>query len=408
MAGSSEQDDRLFVRDGWRHYRRRYSLAEVRWGLACLGALLLIGGWVAWKGAHPDPALFADGAALLKSGRPTDLPVTGPVTPPTASAAHPTPAAPAMAPAEPAAAAGRGPLPTSLAGAGWREEKIAQFDPENLYVKIDGRADFFKGFGFRRLWSVLLVSEHDAATTVDVEMYDLGRPDNALGVYGAERAPDARPKVEERGLWHLARNALYMARGPYYLRVIGSDESPAMTAKLSALADALNAAIAGQPLPWAYGIFVGAMGLDPGRVTYFPENAFSFSFARDVWAARPRGKNDDLELFIAARTTPAEARTLAAALRRGFGQFGEPAGKLDGAPVLKDQFLGALTVVVPHERWVLGVRGAATREMLQTELGRLSKSLADAPASLKDRARPAAANESAADAVGKGARSDEH
>jgi hypothetical protein len=384
MAGNSEQDDRLFVRDGWRHYRRRYSMSEVRWGLACLAALLLIAGWVAWKGAHPvDPSLFADGAGLLKSA-PAARPITAtPAVPaPTASTAPAAPVAP------PPTAAERGPLPTALAGAGWREDKIAQFDPENLYVKIDGRADYFKGFGFRRMWSVLLVSVQDPATTVDVEMYDLGRPDNALGAYGGERAPDAKPQIDERGLWHLARNALYMARGPYYLRVIGSDETPVVTGKLQALAAALNAAIPGQPLPWAYGLFVGELGLDPGRVTYYPDNAFSFSFAQDVWAARPKGKTDDLELFVAARSGAAEARALATALRKGFAQFGEPAGKLDGVPILKDQFLGAFTVVVPVDRWVLGVRGAASKDMLQAELGRLQQSLAHAPASLKERARP--------------------
>jgi uncharacterized protein DUF6599 len=374
MAGKSEEEDRLFVRDGWRHYRRRYSLAEVRWGLACFAALLLLAGWVAWKGAHPvDPLLFADGAALLK-------------TAPAARTVTATPAVPSPTSAAPAAE--RGPLPRTLAGAGWREDKITQFDPENLYVKIDGRADFFKGFGFRHLWSVLLVSEQDPATTVDVEMYDLARPANALGAYGGERAPDAKPNVDERGLWHLARNALYMARGPYYLRVIGSDETPAMTAKLQALAETLNGAIPGEPLPWAYGLFVGQLGLDPGRVTYFPENAFSFSFARDVWAARPKGKTDDLELFVAARATAVEARALTAALRKGFGQFGEPAGKIDGVPLLKDQFLGAFTAVVASDRWVLGVRGAATKEMMQAELGRLQQGLAQAPAALKERARP--------------------
>jgi hypothetical protein len=220
-------------------------------------------------------------------------------------------------------------------------------------------------------------------------MYDLGRPANALGAYGGERAPDTRPNIDERGLWHLARNALYMARGPYYLRVIGSDETPVITRQLAAVAETLKTTIPGEPLPWAYGLFVGELGLDPGRVTYYPENAFSFAFARDVWAARPRGKTDDLELFVAARSGPSDARALAAALRKGFMQFGEAAGKLDGAPVLKDQFLGAFTVVLPVDRWVLGVRGAASKDMLQAELGRLQQGLAHAPAALRDRARPA-------------------
>ena len=361
MADKGSDDDRLFVRDGWRHYRRTYSLTEVRWGLAVLGVLLAITGWVAWKGRHPDPTLFADGTALLKGA-----------------------AAPAAAPT-----GDRGPLPPNLAGAGWREERIAQFDPDNLYVKIDGRADWFKGFGFKRLYDVLLVSAQDPATTVDVEMYDLGRVANALGAYGGERAPDVKPQLDEAGLHHLARNALYLVRGPYYLRVIGSDESPAVTEKLRALADTLGAQIKGEPLPWAYGLFVGGLGIDPGRVAYFVENAFSFGFARDVWAARPKGKDDDLELFVVARSTAADARALAEALRKGFLGFGQAAGKQAGVALIKDQFLNAFTAVTTRDRFVLGVRGAATKELLAGELGRLQEALAQAPQALKDRAQPA-------------------
>jgi hypothetical protein len=373
MTDKNTDEDRLFVRDGWRHYRRTYSLREVRWGLAVLAALGGIAAWVGWKGRHPDPALFADGTALLQA----------PAASPPLTATTATPAAPA------AAAVDRGPLPPGLAGAGWREERIAQFDPENLYVKIDGRADWFKSFGFRRLHGVLLVSEKDPATTVDIEMYDLAKPANALGAYGGERAPDVKPEIGEADLHHIARNALYMARGPYYLRVIGSDESPAVTEKLRALAGALAAGIPGEPLPWAYGLFVGGLGLDPGKVSYFVENAFSFAFARDVWAARPKGKDDDLELFVAARASATEAKDLAGKLYKGFLGFGATAGKQAGVPLVKDQFLNAFTAVTSKDRWVLGVRGAATKEMLAAELSRLQDALVQAPQALKDRAQPA-------------------
>ena len=45
-------DDRLFARDGFKHFRRTYSLAEVRWGLGVGVVLLVITGWVWWKGKH--------------------------------------------------------------------------------------------------------------------------------------------------------------------------------------------------------------------------------------------------------------------------------------------------------------------------------------------------------------------
>jgi hypothetical protein len=239
------------------------------------------------------------------------------------------------------------------------------------------------------MYGVLLVNGQDPALTIDVEMYDLGRAANALGCYGGERAPDVKPQVSDSGLHHIARNALYMARGPYYLRVIGSDESAAVINELRALADTLAREIPGEPLPWAYGLFVGGLGLDPGKVTYFVENAFSFGFARDVWAARPKGKDDDLELFVAAKKTPAEARLLADKLHKGFLGFGAAAGKLDGVPLIRDQFLNALTAVTTRDRWVLGVRGAATKELLADQMTALEQALAQAPQALKDRAQPA-------------------
>ena len=55
------RDDRVFVSDGRRHFRRTYSRTEVRAGLAVLLGLALLLVWVGWKGAHPDPSLFGEG-----------------------------------------------------------------------------------------------------------------------------------------------------------------------------------------------------------------------------------------------------------------------------------------------------------------------------------------------------------
>ncbi len=362
-----DDEDRLLIRDGFRHYRRRYSLTEVRWGLVTLGLMGALTAWVVWKGSHPvDPDLFSDGTALLK-------PADG------------TSSLPAPAPARVAPAVDRGPLPPNLAGAGWHEDKMTQFDADNLYVKIDGRADYFKSFGFRRLYGVLLVSDKDPATTVDVELYDLGAVANALGAYGGERAPGISPQVTDSGLQHVDRNALYLARGPYYIRVIGSDETTAVTQKLQVLGEALTAGVKGESLPWAFALFVGQMGIDPGKIAYFAENAFSQAAGRDVWTVRPGGNSDDLEVFVIARNSAADAAKLATKLRAGFLEMGEPIG----ASLVKDRFLGTLAAVRSTERWVIGVHGAADDSVVTRELGRLKDAFSKASPELKQRARPA-------------------
>lgn len=178
------KQDQLFVRDGRRSYRRRYSLAEVRWGLGILAALGLVAAWVAWKGAHPDPALFEAAPELPRTG---------------------------------ALAADRGPLPARLAAAGWHEGPLSRFDARNLYVKIDGREDYYKSFGFEQLYFVSLILDEDPTAVVDVEFFDLGQAPNALGAYAGERPPEIKPAVGDRGMSHLARNALFMTRGRYYI-----------------------------------------------------------------------------------------------------------------------------------------------------------------------------------------------
>jgi hypothetical protein len=383
----SNEDDRLLVRDGWKHYRRTYSLTEVRWGLVTAGAMALILGWVIWKGSRPDPSLHGDATALLEAaGKPAvELAVQVPVAPPVTGAPSPGSAAPV------AAAVGRGPLPRGLAGSGWTEDKVVQFDEENLYIKIDGRADYFRAFHFKRLYSVVLTSSTNSALTVDVEMYDVSNAPNALGAYSGERPPNAKVEVTDAGLHHFDRNALYLARGPYYIRVIGSDETPEIAEKLKQIAEKMLSDVGGEPLPWAYGLFIGQMGLGADRITYSAKNAFSLGFADDVWAVRPQGKETDLELFVSARASADAARKLANQLRGAFLELGSAAGKAGTVALVKDQFLGLFSAATSSDQFTFGVRGAPSAQAAGVELERVRKALAGAPPDLLRRAVPAPA-----------------
>jgi hypothetical protein len=405
MALESNDDDRLFVRDGWRHYRRTYSVAEARWGLVTFAAMVVLVGWVIWRGGHPvDPALFADGTDLLvKPGTvvPAGYAPSSAGAAPAAEGAKLT-VGPASAgggtavqetqtPEGASAAVGRGPLPRGLAGTDWNEDKVAVFDEENLYVKIDGRADYFRAFHFKRLHSVLLTNVADSSVTIDVEMYDVSTNPNALGAYSGERPPNAKVQVTEAGLHHFDRNALYLARGPYYIRVIGSDETPVITRKLQQIADKMLSDVGGEPLPWAYGLFIGQLNLGADKITYSAKNAFSLGFANDVWAVRPEGKETDLELFVSARANGPAARKLVGQLTAAFLELGKAEGKGGGVTLVKDQFLGlysGATSAGSGGRFEVGVRGAASQDKALQELERLRQALAGAPAELLARAVP--------------------
>jgi len=336
----TSRQDRLWVRDGFRHYRRTYSLAEVRWGLVTLVVLAAVAAWVVWKGANPDPRLFAT-------------------------------ATPGKSPA--LIAVKRDPLPEGIAGEGWVEGSVSRFDADSLYEKINGRADYYLARGFSELIFASLFMSDDPTVTVDIECYDLSSNEQALGAYAGERQPGIKTVVTSDGLGHLARNALYVVRGRYYIRAIGSEESQRVTAALRRIESLLEDGIEGEPLPWAYELFSGRLGLDPAGVTYTPRNAFSFGFAENVYSA-PVAEGD-AQLFAVHQEAEGEAEVLAKQFREGFASYGSPTPS-EGMVWIEDRYLGTLSTAVARGAWVLGVKGAADAESGRRELDRLQTAVA--------------------------------
>jgi hypothetical protein len=358
--------ERVFIKDGFRSYRRTYRVHEVYWGLSSGVVLLGIVGWVAWKGEHPDPSLFDMSAAL------------GGEAPPTG----------AEAPGSDA----RGPLPSGLARGGFSEGKIGEYSSDNLYVKINGRAGFFQSFGVKTLHTVTLEAAPEGnPKSVDIEVYDLAESRNAIGAYNGERPPGVDSVASPGSTHHFDRNAGFLARGRYYIRFIGSDESELVVAEVRRLLELFRSELPGEELPWAFSLFVDQLKLDPARVTYVKNNAFSFGFAKDVFTASlsPADSTEDMEVFVVASKDDAAASTLAAAYLDGFASLGAAAGKTSsGAPLFKDEFLATYSTARATERWVVGVRGAPGAESAGEMLERLVIGVAALPADVKARALP--------------------
>jgi hypothetical protein len=373
---SSSRDDRVFVRDGRRHHRPVYSRVEFRLGLGVLAVLAAIAVWVAWRGGRPDPEIFQTGEALLAELPDGPQPVerTGAQAPSVGRAASGPAvvregtegAAGAGGGAAAASGADRGPLPGGLAAEGWTEGPVSTFGYDDLYVKINGREDYYKTFGFRQLWFVSITSDADPATAVDVEVYDLAETANALGAYAGERAPGAKARIGPGGMGHLDRNALMLTRGRYYVRAIGSDETPAIRAQLEHLRTAFESGLEGGDLPASYAIFTGGLGLDPGEVAYTAENAFSFGFAKDVYSAR---LEDESEIF--AVEAGEDAAALATRFREGFQGYGEAAGGSIGVEWTKDRYLGTFAGAKAVGGWTIGVKDAPDRAAAEAALGNL-------------------------------------
>ena len=185
-----------------------------------------------------------------------------------------------------------------------------------------------------------LEKDDDPATIVDLELYDHGNVDNALGAYNGERGADNPPEVSEQGLSHYSRNAMYLTAGRFYLRAVGSDESDVIRGQLEQVYQRFRAELDGEPLPWSFGLFVAKMGFKAGDLAFFPENAFNFGFAKEVNVAR---QPDETELFVVLTDDAAAATGLAEQFLGGFREYGtEKDLGLDRRPIHSDDRDGAV------------------------------------------------------------------
>jgi hypothetical protein len=392
-----KDEERIFVKDGLRSFRKTFRVEEAYWGAGTGVVLLGLVGWVTWKGAHPDPSLF-DMSAALEGGSPPVSDQGGALPEEVTRRASSRLGAPRSEPsplaAEPgvAGAAERGPLPRELAQGGYREGKVGAYSSDTMYVKINGRAGYFQAFGVRTLHTLTLEGPSEAApSSVDIEVYDLAESRNAIGAYNGERSPDAPSTSADGSTFHLDRNAAFLARGRYYVRFIGSDESAPVVAEVRRLLDVFRRELPGEAAPWGFALFVEQLKLDPSAVTYVKSNAFSFGFARDVYKASlsPPDSKDDMEAFVVARADPAAAKALAGEYTEGFASLGKPGGQTPkGVKLIEDEFLGTFSGAAAVERWTIGVRGAPSKARAAEELDRLSQAILALPEETRARAVP--------------------
>jgi uncharacterized protein DUF6599 len=369
--GLSSLEKRVLNPRPFRHYRKTYSLMEVRVGLCVLALLASIAAWISWRGSHPAAWVFG-GVTPLDVGTGG----TGTAAPSRVDLQAKGPGGAALA---------RGPMPAHLAPQGWHEGPVARFNADNLYEKIDGRADYFLSRGFRSLACVTLERE-GAGATVDLELYELSSAENALAALAGEKPPEVASSEASGTTWFAARNALCMARGSYYARILGSDESADVLAELAFVRRRLDASLRAGERASAGMLLQQALGVPADKVTYEGENAFSFGFARDVHvAALPDGET---EAFLVQAPDDTSARALAARFVDGFAGYGEKVDRA-GTTWIKDRYLGSFARATSQGRFVVGVRSAPNIEAGEDAIARLTRALASGAPSPPPRSRGA-------------------
>lgn len=105
---------------------------------------------------------------------------------------------------------------------GWKLiEPVERFTPDDLYIKIDGRAAAYLHYGFVELVFGMYAHQSDGERTADVYWYDMGEPANALAMYQSERPPDITPIALGHEGYQVG-GAVFFCKGSSYVQLLPS------------------------------------------------------------------------------------------------------------------------------------------------------------------------------------------
>ena len=262
---------------------------------------------------------------------------------------------------------------------GWKEDGAPRsFFPETLYEYIDGAAENYLSYDFRQLFVVDLKKEGTEAA-LTVEVYDMGLPGNAFGIFGAERYPENAP-VAVGDLGYLEGESLNFVAGRYYVKLLSYGLKEATAPTLTDFGQKLAAAAPGKGgLPPLLAAFPKE-GLVARSERYVRKNFLGYEFLHDGYTAAYTINGQEVEAFLVAAGAEKEAEDMLHRLLESLAKDKELPEKIAAGYHIKDRYAQNMYIGVAGAKrnMLCGVRRVPAAAAADGE--RLFKALIEAAA----------------------------
>lgn len=194
-------------------------------------------------------------------------------------------------------------LPPASCGTGWTiVGKPAFYDRENLSDRINGEAELFLPYGFDRMAAARYSPERKPDSGMDVEIYRMGSPLDAFGMFANYRQKEGRalPVGTEANL-SASQLFLYQGRHFVHIQVTGS-----ATAEADSLADCARTVASRLPgttaRPPELAVFNRPEVL-AGTERYLPQSLLGYDFLNRGIMADAVVAGANLQIFLLLGTT---------------------------------------------------------------------------------------------------------
>jgi hypothetical protein len=194
----------------------------------------------------------------------------------------------------------------------------AKFYSTDLYRYLDGGADAYVDYG---LVAMVHREFKDGAVDLTVDIYDMGDPLRAFGIYSAERSPDYLfIPIGAEG--HVDIGSLGFLQGNYYVKLLAFGDNDKTPPTLESAARSIVARIGPEgtvphPVPW----FPAAAQV-PASQKYIVKAPLGRDYLAPATTALYRFDGRDTTVLVSRAPTPGEAAGRLGRLKTDFARSG--------------------------------------------------------------------------------------
>ena len=254
--------------------------------------------------------------------------------------------------------------------------KVETFDADSLYNKIDGKADLYLESGFKQLDCRVFTSGNDPNLWMEVFVYDMDTPKNALAVFGVQKRPEGTD-VGVADFAYKTPDAVFLTKGKYYVEITGSAASEPLVVAMESLGTAFVKSVGSAAGEIEELASFPKENLVPQSFKLYISGAYGYDGFKDLYSAKYEINGRQITSFLCKLPDSAAAEKFAADYRKFLTDNGATT-KTAVNETLKDDIFemdGEIEVVFAKGAFVGGVHGAEKQETAEIVALKILKNL---------------------------------
>lgn len=181
---------------------------------------------------------------------------------------------------------------------GWSiENAVKTFNPDNLYRHINGEAELFLLYGFKSLETAVHTSKDNPDKSLAVDIYKMGSPLDAFGIYSRYRSPGV-PEGKIGSGSFINDSQIMFHKGDYFIQISSSGAVNPKQEEFTACAEAIEKNIPGGSFRPKELKTLNIPNVIPNTETYVSHSVLGYTFFKKGLVANANLDGDYIKIFV--------------------------------------------------------------------------------------------------------------